>query len=232
MKFNSRTTAPSKNNNYYYKYNIFYKCGYGMPNCTCYAWGRFYELSGKYPKLCTANAENWYKYNDGYERGNTPRLGAVIVWSKGKIGNAKDGAGHVAIVEGINDDGSILTSNSGYKSTNFYLKRIPKGFALNGYKFEGFIYNPVNFDNESSPKPVETKPEPVETKKYIQINARSGVWCRKGIGFKYSKYKAIPCGIKCELISKNVGTANGYKWDKIIYNGVTVYLPNNWNKYL
>ena len=74
--------------------------------------------------------------------------------------------------------------------------------------------------------------EPIDNKKYIQINAKSGVWCRKGIGFKYSKYKAIPWGTKCELVEKNVGTANGYKWDKIIYNGVTVYLPNNWNKYL
>ena len=79
----------------------------------------------------------------------------------------------------------------------------------------------------------EEKPiTPVDNKKYIIINAKSGVWCRKGIGFKYSKYKAIPCGTKCELVEKNVGTANGYKWDKIIYNGVTVYLPNSWNKYL
>ncbi len=224
MEFKERTVAPTKNNNYYYKDNIFYKCGYGMPNCTCYAWGRFYELTGKYPKLCTANAENWYKYKDGYERGKTPKLGAVIVWSKGEIGVSKDGAGHVAIVERINADGSILTSNSGYKSTNFYLKTIPKSYALNGYKFEGFIYNPINFDKET--------PEQVETKKYIQINAKSGVWCRKGLGFKYAKYKAIPYGTKCELLGKNAGDSNGYKWDKIIYNGVTVYLPNNWNTYL
>ncbi len=225
MKFNSRTTAPAKNNSYYYKDNIFYKCGYGMPNCTCYAWGRFYELTGKYPKLCTANAENWYKYHDGYERGKTPKLGAIAVWSKGKIGNAKDGAGHVAVVEGINEDGSWLSSNSGWKSTNFYLKTIPKSNELKGYNFEGFIYNPIEFDTV-------LKPEPVEIKKYIVINAKSGVWCRKGIGFKYAKYKAIPCGTKCELLEKNAGSANGYKWDKIIYNGVTVYLPNNWNKYL
>lgn len=73
--------------------------------------------------------------------------------------------------------------------------------------------------------------EPVR-KKYIIITAKSGVWCRKGIGFKYPKYKAIPYGTKCELLVKNVGYANGYKWDKIIYNNEIVYLPNNWNKYL
>ena len=74
--------------------------------------------------------------------------------------------------------------------------------------------------------------EPIEEKKYIKINARSGVWCRKGIGFKYPKYKAIPYGTKCELLEKNVGTSNGYKWDKIIYNNEVVYLPNKWNIYL
>ena len=74
--------------------------------------------------------------------------------------------------------------------------------------------------------------KPIENKKYIQITAKSGVWCRKGIGFKYSKYKVIPNATKCELLIKNAGRSNGYKWDKIIYNGVTVYIPNNWNKYL
>lgn len=158
-EFVKRTTKPTKDK-YYYSDNIFQASGYGMwdskgnerGNCTAYAWGRFYELTGKYPKLCTSNAENWYKYNDGYERSKTPKLGAVIVWSKGKIGNAKDGAGHVAVVEEIYPDGSILTSNSGWKSTFFYMKKIPSNYKLNGYKFEGFIYNPVEF--EEKPKKI------------------------------------------------------------------------------
>ena len=147
-KFEKRLAAPNKNNKYYYSDNIFYKCGYGMPNCTCYAWGRFYELTGKTPKLCTANAENWYKYKDGYARGKTPKLGAVIVWAKGVVGNSKDGAGHVAVVEEIYSDGSILTSNSAWNSTNFYTKKIPNTYKLSGYKFQGFIYPPVEFEQE------------------------------------------------------------------------------------
>ena len=68
-------------------------------------------------------------------------------------------------------------------------------------------------------------------KKYIQLT--EDVWCRTGgFGFKYSKYKVIPKNTKCELITKNVGKANGYDWDKIIYDNKTVYLPNKWNKYL
>lgn len=73
---------------------------------------------------------------------------------------------------------------------------------------------------------------PIITKKYIQINTTGGVWCWSGVGFKFKKIKVIPNGSKCELITKNVGKANGYNWDKIIYNGATVFLANKWNKYL
>lgn len=68
--------------------------------------------------------------------------------------------------------------------------------------------------------------------KYIEITAKSGVWCRKGIGFTYPKYKAIPYKTVCELLEKDAGKSNGYSWDKIIYQDEEVYLPNNWNKYL
>lgn len=146
MEYKKRLTVPSKNNKYYYSNNVFYKSGYGMPNCTCYAWGRFYEITRIKPKLCTMNAENWYKYKDGYERGNIPKLGAIAVWSMGKIGNNKDGSGHVAVVEEIYSDGSFLTSNSAYKSTMFYTKKIGKDKRLYNYKFLGFIYPPIEFN--------------------------------------------------------------------------------------
>ena len=66
MEYKKRTTAPSKTSKYYYSTsNPFYSAGYGMPNCTAYAWGRWYELLGKRPtKLSTRNAENWYVNND------------------------------------------------------------------------------------------------------------------------------------------------------------------------
>lgn len=146
--FNPRTIAPSRTNKYFYDDNIFYKCNYGMPNCTCYAWGRWYELLASKPRLYTGNAETWYpkgKAFDGYERGQTPRLGAIACWSKGVAGNSKDGAGHVAIVEKIYSDGSILTSNSAWKGTNFYTKKIAKGYKVSGYTFQGFIYLPIEY---------------------------------------------------------------------------------------
>lgn len=156
-EFIPRTTAPSQDNEYYYAGNIFYQCGYGMPNCTAYAWGRFYELTGEYPKLSTGDAENWYgKTSDGYARGKTPKLGAVICWARGTVGDDSDGAGHVAIVEQINSDGSIVTSNSAWNSTNFYTQTLTKdsGYTWNdAYTFQGFIYNPINFEGGSTPTP-------------------------------------------------------------------------------
>lgn len=148
-KFVSRLNAPDKSDKFYYGDNIFYKCGYGMPNCTAYVWGRWYELTGAKPKVYTGNAENWFpkgKSYDGYERGQIPKLGAIACWKKGQAGNDRDGAGHVAIVEDVYPDGSILTSNSGFKASLFYTKKIAKGYALNGYTFQGFIYLPVEFD--------------------------------------------------------------------------------------
>lgn len=146
--FKPRLKAPERVNGYYYSLNIFELCNYGMPNCTAYAWGRWYELMGVKPKLYTGNAETWYPKGmayDGYKRGQTPKLGAIACWSKGVAGNSKDGAGHVAVVEEIYSDGSILTSNSAWKSTNFYTKKLAKGYKVKGYTFQGFIYPPIEF---------------------------------------------------------------------------------------
>ena len=115
--FEKRTTAPSKAMDCYGASNPFYQSGYGMPNCTAYAYGRFWELLGSKPNLSLANAENWYSHNDEYERGLTPRLGAIICYRKGKVGVASDGAGHVAVVEEIYSDGRILISESAWKGS-------------------------------------------------------------------------------------------------------------------
>ena len=129
---------------YYYSQNPFYTAGYGLPNCTCYAWGRFWEISDKAgdgsnkPTLPTGDAGTWYPNVTGYEKGQTPKLGAVICWSK------SGEAGHVAIVEQILENGDIVTSNSAWQSTFFYTKTIYKAdnYNFGNYVFQGFIYNP------------------------------------------------------------------------------------------
>lgn len=135
-------------NPYYYSRNPFYQAGYGMPNCTCYAWGRFWEnadINHDYsnrPNLSTSNAEYWYGASDGYQRGSTPQLGAVLCLADGPF----SGDGHVAIVEEIFSDGSITVSESAYNGYYFRTERLypPNYIPVAGYVFQGFIYNPYS----------------------------------------------------------------------------------------
>ena len=123
--------------------------GSALPNCTAYAWGRFYEIIGERPKLSVSNAENWWGYTaDGYKRGQEPALGAVICWRKGAAGNGNDGAGHVGIVEQINPDGTIVTSESGWENTTKWWLQTRSNSdgnwgASSSYTFQGFIYCPL-----------------------------------------------------------------------------------------
>lgn len=97
----------------------------------------------KYDKLCTGNAKSYYAKKDGYARGKTPKLGAIACWSGGS-----QGFGHVAFVEDIYSNGDFLSSNSGYGGGRFFTKRITKasGYSFGSqYKFQGFIYPPVDF---------------------------------------------------------------------------------------
>lgn len=150
-------------NPYWYSQNPFYLAGYGLPNCTCYAWGRFWEISdtdhdySNRPNLSTGNAEDWWRYNDGYERGQEPELGAVICFADGPF----SGDGHVAVVEQINDDGSIVTSNSAWGGSYFYTQTLqpPHYLPASGYVFQGFIYNPyAGVSPSPSPPTSEQKP--------------------------------------------------------------------------
>lgn len=130
-----------------------------LPNCVGYAWGRFYEILNSKPALSKGNAELWYQNSDGYERGDTPKLGAVICWRHGSIGNdssiAGEDAGHVAIVEEISDDVITISESAygGFKDgSQFKTRQLKKGtstdkeswwFYANNYYFQGFIYNPA-----------------------------------------------------------------------------------------
>lgn len=146
--FNPRLSAPSTSDLNWihtsaggYNYCIKVSGNSCIPNCTGYAWGRWRELLGAYHNLSRGNARLWYGTNDGYGRGQTPKLGAVACWDS-TVGDA----GHVAIVEKINSDGSIVTSNSGYNSTRFWTQTIKAPYNIGSqYKFQGFIYLPIDF---------------------------------------------------------------------------------------
>lgn len=158
--FKPRLTRPEPGNKYYIRkatggLNPAIK-GYPtdpqnnvLHNCVGYAVGRFAEIGG--PWLTPVNAELFIQYakKQGLTIEQTPSLGAVMVWQGGPTQNAGDGAGHVAIVEVINPDGSIVTSESGYGASKpFWTTRRVKGSGNWGekpskYKFLGFIKNPA-----------------------------------------------------------------------------------------
>lgn len=155
------------NNPKWYSDNPFYLSGYGMPNCTCYAWGRFWEVSdpsnidiNKPTHLPTGDGGVWFEraVNDGYyETGDTPRLGAVICFS-----DNNGGSGHVAIVEEIDENGNIVCSNSAWQGTYFFLTNINKSgegataYNWSHYTCQGFIYNP-DVEPPVPPTPTETE---------------------------------------------------------------------------
>lgn len=126
-------------------------------NCVGYAGSRFNEIINdpdleyivkpfKYQLVC--NAENFIESakRQGLKISKTPVVGGIMVWQKGRTLGGGDGAGHVAVVERVYDDGSILTSESGWASWAF---KTIRRFNTNGrwgqnsyYKFRGCIINP------------------------------------------------------------------------------------------
>lgn len=168
-KFKPRTTKPEKGNKYYITKASggWNPCIKGKPtdpdcnvlhNCVGYAVGRFNEVAetGSPMKwLASTNAENFIEIakSQGLEISQNPQVGAVACWAKGKVNNSADGAGHVAIVEAVNADGSIRTSESGYNAKNaFWTQKRSKGTGNWGqstaYSFRGFILNPKKFNDK------------------------------------------------------------------------------------
>lgn len=220
MAFTMRTTKPTAGNKYYitkanggYSYAIK-----GSPtdkdcdvlaNCVGYAYGRFNEIGGygccKY--LSPVNAENFLQFKGGLESGQTPRVGACMVWQKGATLNGADGAGHVAIVEKVISDTQVMTSESAYGGTAFCTKTRKKGTdgkwgMGSGYTFLGFIYNPAPCCNTA-------------TSNTVNVNT---VYRSLGVAAK-RKGASTTCAMEgsCErgayyLASQLVTDADGRKW--------------------
>ena len=128
--------------------------GYTLPNCVAFVHAQWlYQATAAFDveyakaleaKMCRKNAEVYWGYDDGFERGQTPRKGAIICWRKGKIG-ASDGAGHVAVVRDVHENGDVTVVASNYSGAKFYVAtyRAAKNYYLGStYTFQGFIYLP------------------------------------------------------------------------------------------
>lgn len=137
-------------------------------NCVGYANGRFNEIINdpdlkgvvfKFPYQLVCNAENFIESakKQGLSISSTPVEGGIMVWQKGATLGGGDGAGHVAVVEEVYDDGTIMTSESGYGAWAFKTIRRNNSNGRWGqssaYKFRGCIINPSIKDPKVVPVP-------------------------------------------------------------------------------
>lgn len=199
MAFTPRLDSSGMMNNpYWYSGNPFWLSpttpphDLGLPNCTCYAWGRAWEsavqcgatnprpeiYNNLVPDLSNASGRAWYGQTN-WNKGQTPRLGAIVCYA-----DTGGGAGHVAVVEEIDNDGNITCSNSAYGGQYFFVTHSTRannyedGYIYVGSGlpiFQGFIYNP--FVDEPTP-PEPPTPTPTGGKKNIYYLSKK-IWLRK-----------------------------------------------------
>ena len=126
-----------------------------LANCVGYASGRFNEIiqyardynECTYQNLnCNASYFVDRAAEDGLEIGNTPRVGSIMCW-----GGGNGDCGHVAVVEKVNSNNEVFTSESDYGGTDFYnaTRNNDNGrWGLSSaFYFKGFIYQPVDVQN-------------------------------------------------------------------------------------
>lgn len=178
-----------------------------LANCTGYAWGRFSEIMGEQCTLCCGHAGTWFSYTaDGYERGHVPCEGAVLCLGQ------EGSYGHVMIVEQVNPDGSIITSESGYEASRAWWTstRKPPTYLTNKeskskYFFQGFIYNPA----VQQKTPLELFIEAAEA----QIN-QDGSWTRSTTGISSGQAWSAAFIVACA---------------KSVYGLINIIIPNTYS---
>lgn len=122
-----------------------------LDNCVGYANGRFNEIGEygkcKYQLVCDAEDFIEAAKKMGLKISSTPIEGGIMVWQKGATLSSSDGAGHVAVVERVYDDGTIMTSESGWNAWAFKTVRRDntngRWGQISAYKFRGCIINPA-----------------------------------------------------------------------------------------
>jgi len=182
--FTMRTSRPANNKNFIVtgsggwntciKGNPLYEPANALANCVGYASGRFNEIiniaretSGCTYKTLNCNAVNFKERAEaaGLQTGSTPRLGSIMCWGK------EGGAGHVAIVERVNSNGSVYTSESGWGSSAIFWNQTRTNsngrWGCSGaYYFRCFIYLPDDVQKLIETQPEPPKPEPTPSDKF------------------------------------------------------------------
>lgn len=155
-RLSTLTPTDMTNNPWWYSSgNKYYASGYGLPNCTCYCYGRVGEYLGAFDtRVPNGDGGQWYPNAVAAGElpvGGEPALGAIACW----YDPGGYYAGHVAIVEDIQDNGNtLILSNSGWVRPippsdpfNFWTATVTRDYnytetwaRARGYVLQGFIY--------------------------------------------------------------------------------------------
>lgn len=106
----------------------------GAWECTRYAWGRALEKTGVRLQFRNGppNASSWYStvvQQSGITLGSTARPNSIAVWTGGS-----GGLGHVAYVEDINADGSLVVTEANYPVNSLPVQHILSPSSTSGYQ--------------------------------------------------------------------------------------------------
>ena len=182
--FTMRTTRPANNKNFItrgsggwntcIKGNPRYQYADALANCVGYASGRFNEIiniaretTGCTYTTLNCNAVGFKERAEaaGLKTGSTPRRGAIMCWGK------EGAAGHVAIVERVNNSNSVYTSESGWGSSAIFWNSIRSnnngrwGIGA-GYYFRCFIYLPDDVQKAIDAEEPTPTPQPTPSDKF------------------------------------------------------------------
>lgn len=158
--------------------------GYTLPNCVALVHAEVLEVITQAvgpeearkveSRLCRNNASVYFGYTqDGLQRGQDPKLGAIACWAGGK-----SGAGHVAFVTAVNGR-NWAGRASNYSGSAFYTcaytyNSRTKYYLGSSYTFQGFIYLPYDFGTYCT-EATERDPKQTQVRVNIQnLNVRTG----------------------------------------------------------
>jgi len=98
-------------------------------NCTWYAHGRMMQLGFSEYALDSmlGNAKDWDNTaGRGSSVSSAPQVGSIALWEPGSSGVPFPGNGHVAVVERVNNDGTILISESNWANQTYGTRTISR----------------------------------------------------------------------------------------------------------
>lgn len=120
-----------------------------LPNCSGWAVGRFNQLLNlnTCKWLGSWNARDMLKNAkaQGLKTGTAPVIGGLLVWDT-------DFKGHCSVIENIENDSEVITSESGWRYTagpivrTITRKRTGQAWEYPGGKFLGIVYPPTEAD--------------------------------------------------------------------------------------